>query len=383
MQTSPQRHLLTVENFLAPLTCDADEMVEQSPFERAGILHADHHARQKRFKDARRCEVESRPDLARILLRRFTVLRAGHAETGDKRLGVIEIVIADPSKRQIGQGFIAIGQVVESRRVAGRVDRAFARQHHTLGTARRARRIEHDGNIGTRTGVHLILDRGADCRIPIERLLCRLQQPSQCMQPAMIIVTQATLFVVDNVAQFRQARALLDQLVDLFLVLHDSDDDVGIVDDMRQLGRHRIGIDRHRHGAQGLSRADRPVETRPIGADNGDFIATIDAEPFQALGQPQHIVVNGGPIPRLPDAAILEPHGRPGAAQPRIAAQKFWKRISLRCGSRTGGRRGHSVPSTSKPGVSQLYTIRSLQAALFTLKKRRPVHPPAPGVSAN
>ena len=65
-QPAVQRHRLAVEDLLAVAPRDADEIVEQLALDEARILHADHHAGQHLLEDARRREVEGRPDLAQV-----------------------------------------------------------------------------------------------------------------------------------------------------------------------------------------------------------------------------------------------------------------------------------------------------------------------------
>ena len=108
-----QRHRLAVEDFLAVFARDADEIVEQLALEEAGVLHADHHPRQQHFERARRREIKARPDLAQILHRRVGIFRAGHAEARHQPLRIIEIVIADPGERQIGEHDVVFVQLVE------------------------------------------------------------------------------------------------------------------------------------------------------------------------------------------------------------------------------------------------------------------------------
>ena len=52
--------------------------------------------------------------------------RAGHAEAGDHALRVVEIMVADPGERQIGEHFVAVGQIVEGDGVARGGDAALA-----------------------------------------------------------------------------------------------------------------------------------------------------------------------------------------------------------------------------------------------------------------
>jgi len=69
--------------------------------------------------------------------------------------------------------------------------------------------------------------------------------------------------------------ALLDRqkLVDLLLVFGDGKADLGVIEDKSHLLGDRILVDRHRHAAQRLGCSDRPVEPRPIIADDREPVA--------------------------------------------------------------------------------------------------------------
>ena len=102
-----------------------------------------------------------------------------------------------------------------------------------------------------------------------------------------------------------------DDLVDLLLVLGDRELHFGVREHIGHLVGHRVGIDRNRHGAERLPGADRPVEPRPIAADDGELVAARDAE----LGEPDrkgaNLLEHFRPGPGPPDAEVLVPHRRP------------------------------------------------------------------------
>ena len=93
----------------------------------------------------------------------------------------------------------------------------------------------------------------------------------------------------------------------------------------------RVGIDRHRDRAEHLRGHHRPVELRPVGADDGDGVAALEPEAVQARPHrrapaSQHL----RPGPGLPDAEILVPHRRPVAERACVAQQEFWKGVRRR-----------------------------------------------------
>ena len=95
--------------------------------------------------------------------------------------------------------------------------------------------------------------------------------------------------------------------------------------------RHGVGINRDRNGAHHLRRGDRPVEPRPVGADDGDGLAGFKPEPDQALRDGARLLVDLAPTPGLPEAQILQAEGGARPAQGRVGAKSFAK-VSSACG---------------------------------------------------
>ena len=105
---------------------DGDEVMEHAPLQEAGILHADHDARQQglRARAAARNRRSGRsragpPSPSRCFPGRRC--RSRH-----QALRVVEIMIADPGERQIGEHHVVLGQLVERHRVGGGLDPAAA-----------------------------------------------------------------------------------------------------------------------------------------------------------------------------------------------------------------------------------------------------------------
>src|SRR5262249_38884361 len=80
---------------------------------------------------------------------------------------------------------------------------------------------------------------------------------------------------------------------------------------------------------------DRPVERGPVGADDCDGVAALDAEPAQPRRIGAHLGEHLVPGPGLPDAEILEAKGRTAAKPLGIAHEQLRKRIRAR-GIRSG-----------------------------------------------
>ena len=223
-------------------------------------------------------------------------------------------MIADPGERQIGERHVVLGQLVEGDRVARRLDRALAGQHHALGRAGGAGGVENDGRIGAFAGGDLGVEPGADFRIG-ERLAPLRDDVVDRMQVAVVVVAQAAPLVVDHLLELGQAIHDRHDLVDLLLVLDRGEAHLGVRQHEGEFVGHRVGIDRHRHRAEHLRRHHRPIELRPVGADDGDGLAALEAEPVQADRIGAHDLERLAPGPSLPNAEILVPHRRPIAVQ--------------------------------------------------------------------
>ena len=129
--------------------------------------------------------------------------------------------------------------------------------------------------------------------------------------------------------RLEQRTALLHQeeLVDLLLVFGHGVAHLGVVENERHLLGDRILVDRHRHSAQRLGRRDRPIEPRPVIADDRELVAA--AEPHRGKSAGERLDLGGdlGPAPALPDAVILLAVRRTIGPEPRMLEQKLWERV--------------------------------------------------------
>ena len=261
-------------------------------------------------------------------------------------------MVADPRERQIRDRLLVLVELVEQISVAGRDDHVVVGQHHALRAARRARRVENDAEIGALA----LRDRFLPARKPsgIRELLApdllHIIHPGQL---AAIVVAQAARLVIDQMAQGRDALGDRDHLVDLLLVLHHRDGDLGVLQHVGHLVGDRIRVDRHRHGAEGLARAHRPVKPRPVRTDYGELVAALEPQLLQADREGADVVEHLGPRPGLPDAEVLVAHRDAAAARFRVLNQE------LRKGIRTGALACHDRRPSVSPGL--------IAARLFTL----------------
>ena len=151
--------------------------------------------------------------------------------------------------------------------------------------------------------------------------------------------------LVEDASEMRQAILDADQLVDLFLILGHGEARLRVIEDEQHLLGDRVLVDRHRHGAEALGRQHRPVELRPVVADDGDLVAALHAECCEATGNRPHSGRRLGPAMGLPDAEFLLAHRRPVAVQPRVVQHELRKRVvgrgfGLSAGARLNARRG-------------------------------------------
>ena len=323
----------------------------------AGVLHADHHAGQHLLEGARRREEEGRPDLAEVRHRGVAALRARHAEARDQALRVVEIMIADPGERQIGQRLVLLRQVVEGDRVGARADAALRRQHHALGLPGGAGGVEDDRGVGALAGGDLGVEPGGEARVLRQSLAAIGNDVIDRMQPGVIVVAQAAQLVIDHGLELRQPLRHRQYLVDLLLVLDRGEAHFRMGEHVTELVRHRVGIDRHRDDAERLRRHHRRVEPRPVGADDRHGVAALQPQAVQAGRIGAHLVEQLRPGERLPDAQILVPHRRPVAEVARIADQQFRK------GVRVGG-------TWARHGFLPKGCATVMRSAVFPLSRR-------------
>ena len=347
--------------------------MEHPALQGAGILHAHHGDGQHRLEDARRREGIGGADLAPVVDHGIGALGAVDAEARQHRLRIGEDVIADPGDRQIGDDLVALVEPVEAAADLGRDQDVVMAEHHALRPPRRAGGVEDDAEIGALPGFHLALERGRGLRV-LQRLGAGLDHRLDGVELAVIVVAQAPGLVIEHVPEMRQALSDRKQLVDLLLVLHDGEDDLRMVEDIGHLLRDAVGIDRDGNGAEPLGGAHRPVELRPVVADDRDLLAAPQPEILQSLGEIADMLRDFGPVPGLPDAEVLVTIGDARGALAGVAQQQFRKGVRL-----TGGADRHdcvlpvespSIAATSVRAVAGLVLMQALQAARIFARRR-------------
>ena len=143
----------------------------------------------------------------------------------------------------------------------------------------------------------------------------------------MVVVLQSARLVINDLAKMRQPIRHRDDLVDLFLVLDDGQRHLGMRQDESHLVGDGIGINRHRHGAERLARAHRPIEPWAVAADDGEFVAALEAARGEPDREGANLLEHLRPCPRLPDTEILVAHGGSAADGGGVVDQKLGQRI--------------------------------------------------------
>jgi hypothetical protein len=120
-----------------------------------------------------------------------------------------------------------------------------------------------------------------------------------------IVIAQAPRIAIDDLAQLRQVFLDAQDLVDLLLVLDNREADAGMVEYVLHLLGDRVLVQRHRDRPGHLCRDHRPVKARPVGADDRDRLARLQAQLHQPQGQRAGFLGDFSPGPALPDAVFL------------------------------------------------------------------------------
>ncbi len=259
-------------------------------------------------------------DLAQVDHRRGGGFRAADTEAGAIGLRVGEDVIACPGDRQIGQHFLGLAEPFALRRAARHDDDVVEAQHHALGLAGGARGVEDDGDVGAAASGDLA---GEEAGIEAGEVAPLLLHRRIGVQERIGVMAHAPRIVIEDRLEPGQALAHGDELVDLLLILGDDEAHLGMLEDEFHLGGSRVLVDRHRHAAEALRGGDRPVEPRPVVADDAELVAAPEAQRGEAVGEILHFARALGPTPALPDAEILLAHRRPAAAFFRMVEQQL------------------------------------------------------------
>ena len=295
------------------------------------VFHADRHAGEQAFEDARWREVVGRPDLLQVDHHRGGRLGAVDDVAAREPLGVAEDVLPDPCRRHVGQHLFVLGEFVERLAGGGAVEQREVRVHHALGVAGGARGEEHRRHVVRARLRELgVVEAGVRGVVGASGV----DQAVQRCEARLIVVAQAARVVVPDAHELRALRAQFEQLVDLLLVFDDAEAHLGVVDRKDELAGHRVLVQRHRNRAQRLRGQHRCIQPRPVLADHHHMLAALQAGFGQAAGQLAHQRAELRPGDRLPNAVALFAQRRRVGPLLRVGPHQ----------SRKGGLHGRALP---------------------------------------
>ena len=139
----------------------------------------------------------------------------------------------------------------------------------------------------------------------------------------LVIIAEAARLFVEDAFDRGQARQDRQHLVGLLLILRDDEPRAGELQHDGDLFGDRVGVERHRYGAEHLRGGDRPIELRSVRARERHAVASGDPEIGETLGERARLLIGVRPGPGPPDAMFLEPERRPLAAHPGVDAHEF------------------------------------------------------------
>ena len=126
----------------------------------------------------------------------------------------------------------------------------------------------------------------------------------------------------------------------------------------------RVGIDRHRHGAEHLHRHHRPIELRPVGADDGDGFAALEAEPVQADGIGAHDLEHLRPRSR--SAKCRDPCAALPAATPNNCALRINSFGNVSAAAAASGRHSLILPLSRAVPLTAPHPSAAFRAVLLS-----------------
>ncbi|MNR03964.1 hypothetical protein D3C85_1198870 [compost metagenome] len=220
-----------------------------------------------------------------------------------------------------------VGQLFHVGHGARAVDQRMVRQHHALGLARRARGIEHGRGIVRLDGGDGALEKFGMLRGVLAALFLELLIRQQ---HRIGVMAQAARIVEHHMLEGGALFTHLDHLVDLLLVFHDRDPDLGVLQHVDHLLGDGVLVERNGNRAQRLRGHHGHVEAGTVLADDGDVHAGLDAKRRKALRDVADMLRHLGPRKGLPDPQILLSYRGPRPANVGMREQQRWKGVQRR-----------------------------------------------------
>ena len=166
----------------------------------------------------------------------------------------------------------------------------------------------------------------------------------------LVVVAQAAPVVEQDVRELRALLADLEHLVDLLLVLDHREAHLALLIGNTHSGRRGVLVERDRNGAERLRRQHGGVQAGPVGADDDQVLAALQAELVQAARDMRYPLGHLAPADGLPDAVLFS----------RIAgaSRGAWRRLRAAAIAWEGGPHGvSSCNPAGRAGLSPLIQI--------------------------
>jgi len=155
--------------------------------------------------------------------------------------------LADPCGRQVGQHFVAVGELVKGRPHRSAVDQGVVGVNHAFGVARGARSEEHGGHVVRLVDRHLFVD---EVGVVAVKGVTGGGEFVDRGQARLVVMAQAAGVVKEQVFELWALLADLEHLVDLLLVFNHGKTHFGVVDGKDAFAAHCVLVKWHRNSAQ-------------------------------------------------------------------------------------------------------------------------------------
>jgi hypothetical protein len=182
-------------------------------------------------------------------------------------------MVADPGQRQVGERFVLLGQLVERDRIAGGLDAATRREQNALRCAGGPGRVQRHGNVVARAVLDLAPPPAFGVLASALERLAEVLDLLERMQVGVIVFLEAARQIVDDLMHVGDAVGDRNQLVDLFLVLNHGHRDFGVAQNIRHFLGDGVLINGDGHRPDALCCHERPVEPRPVRANDRDPVS--------------------------------------------------------------------------------------------------------------
>ena len=292
---------------------DADRPAVGEPAERRGLAHPQDDRRVELLPDPRHREEQRGRHLADVLGHGVDALGEVDGGAGPQRVEHREGPLGDVAERQERQLLVAFAKRGDEVRVVELEEDVAVAQHRPLGGAGGAGRVDEDGEIfGLRDLDHPV--EGAGMLPVVAR--AQLEQRGERHDLGVAEVVEPFHVVDDDLHELGTARAHLQDLVELLLVLGEEEAGAAVVDDVLDLPRRIRRVDAVGDAAdrQGAEVGVEPL--RAVVGDDRHDVPGLEAERDQPEPDVPGPLAVLAPGDGTPDSEVLLPHGHLVAALP-------------------------------------------------------------------